>query len=170
YAETGYKIWSSKYEKVYISRNVKFNETNSGMDESDVSSTSSTKCVLFEFDEEENENVVVDVEENQEVLDSVSEEFEIDHGEVEEITGSEEEPQEQYGRGKRKVKPPERYGNVAISEPRNIYAMNTCVGMPRDYEEAVHGSDKEKWNEAISEELGSMKKTVFGRFESVQKV
>ena len=143
----GYKLWDLVQKKMFVSRDVIFDK----------------KPLLDKKLEEKKSEGTVPCQKD--TVEAV--------GELQECRPREEEPHEQVaedaddtvveqqeeysiarGRESRNHRPPVRYG----FEDMLSFSLISSDGFPLSYEEAVRSSEKERWMEAMVEELESLKK------------
>lgn len=137
YTPNGYRLYDKERRKIKFSRDVTFAEENKLDNETVKLKTNIEEEEQNEGETENNLEIIYESEEDStgQYQDAIGE----SQSEEEEIQ-EEQETQEELGRGKRIKKIP--------SELKDYVFLT--------YEEAITGSDKEKWKKAIEEERKSL--------------
>ena len=135
----GYKLWNPETKKVVISRDVVFDETSMVKTHQEVQ-----KSELGESNKQQS----IQIE-----LDS----FDTDGSQSENQLDQQQQLQQESiatGKPKHNIKPPVRYG----FEDLVSYALSTTSGDPSTFQKAITSSEKDRWMEAMMEEMESLHK------------
>jgi hypothetical protein len=148
----GYRLWDPTAHKITINRDVIFDETSLIKSNEDVQMKQQEipkyQRIQFETssttDENEHEQVPEDVHEQ------VPAEENVDDDDIQQIV---DEPQTTLRRSTRVRVPPRRYDDFVSS-----VSLSTNDDEPSCYQEAMKGSNSDKWKEAMKDEMKALER------------
>lgn len=134
----GYKLWDSQSKKVVISRDVVFDEASMVSAHKGIQKTEAGEVAS-----KQQQDVEIELESCD--TDTLPPVGQVDQQQQESIA---------TGRLRRTIRPPERYG----FEDMASYALSTTSGDPSTFQDAIISSERDRWMEAMVEEMESLKK------------
>lgn len=142
YTKTGYKLWSMEKKKVITRRDVVFEED-------------SVKKHFLSDNVTQNPKEEVKLEEqDEEELSQLDEDGKLKQEKDDEPRDNESEKQEQR-RSNRERRKPMRYG-IDDFGVLALSALGQMISIPNTYEDAIQSPDREKWIEAMKDEINSI--------------
>lgn len=141
---SNYRVFDPATSKITVTRDVVFNESKSNKNQDEESS-----YTTFTYETIDTQDVDAQIEKN---IQEVIQEERCNIEEVENIDNN-QELQGRVLRDRSALRPPTRY-----NDELNLACAAIVTGEPQTYKEAVSSEDAEKWEQAMAEEMASLKK------------
>lgn len=151
-----FRLFDPDKRKIFISCNVRFNEPEmkTYVIENDESDDRISKTVDHEQEEYQEEDQREEVSVEDQRLDATAGD-DVQNASI--LTEDEDDPQSKDKNGGRTNQRYNMRPNIKAPDRLIATGYSAVVSEPFDYEEAIHSSEREKWQAAIDEELNSLR-------------